>query len=54
LAWDVDFDRCFFFYADGRFIERHYLVGLLAEMLLKKNPGRKIIHGPWLNWYTID
>ena len=54
LAWDGDFDRCFFFDAAGRFIEGYYLVGLLAEMLLKKNPGSKIIHDPRLTWNTIE
>lgn len=54
LAWDGDFDRCFFFDADGRFIEGYYLVGLLAEMMLKRHPGAKIIHDPRLTWNTID
>ena len=31
IAWDGDFDRCFFFDAQGRFIEGYYLVGLLAQ-----------------------
>ncbi|WP_249676769.1 phosphomannomutase [Pseudomonas abieticivorans] len=54
LAWDGDFDRCFFFDAEGRFIEGYYLVGLLAEMLLKQHPGSKIIHDPRLTWNTIE
>ncbi|WP_445177464.1 phosphomannomutase [Pseudomonas sp. McL0111] len=54
LAWDGDFDRCFFFDETGRFIEGYYLVGLLAEMLLKRHPGGKIIHDPRLTWNTID
>lgn len=54
LAWDGDFDRCFFFDAQGRFIEGYYIVGLLAEMLLKKHAGSKIIHDPRLTWNTID
>jgi phosphomannomutase/phosphoglucomutase len=54
LAWDGDFDRCFFFDADGRFIEGYYLVGLLAEILLKQHPGSKIIHDPRLTWNTIE
>ena len=54
LAWDGDFDRCFFFDGSGRFIEGYYLVGLLAEMLLKKHPGSKIIHDPRLTWNTIE
>lgn len=54
LAWDGDFDRCFFFDHRGRFIEGYYIVGLLAEMLLRGNPGAKIIHDPRLTWNTID
>ncbi|WP_445147417.1 phosphomannomutase [Dyella sp. Tek66A03] len=54
IAWDGDFDRCFFFDADGRFIEGYYLVGLLATSLLAKNPGDKIIHDPRLTWNTIE
>jgi len=54
LAWDGDFDRCFFFDANGRFIEGYYLVGLLAEMMLTRHPGEKIIHDPRLTWNTID
>ena len=32
LAWDGDYDRCFFFDEQGTFIEGYYLVGLLAEV----------------------
>ncbi len=54
IAWDGDFDRCFLFDEHGEFIEGYYLVGLLAETLLKKNPGQKIIHDPRLTWNTIE
>ncbi len=54
IAWDGDFDRCFLFDENGDFIEGYYLVGLLAEMLLSKTPGAKIIHDPRLTWNTID
>ena len=54
IAWDGDFDRCFFFDAEGRFIEGYYLVGLLAAQLLAKNPGGRIIHDPRLTWNTIE
>lgn len=54
IAWDGDFDRCFFFDATGRFIEGYYLVGLLAEMMLKKTPGGKIVHDPRLIWNTQE
>ena len=54
IAWDGDFDRCFFFDEKGRFIEGYYIVGLLAEAFLAKKPGEKIIHDPRLTWNTID
>lgn len=54
IAWDGDFDRCFLFDEHGEFIEGYYIVGLLAETFLAKNPGEKIIHDPRLTWNTID
>lgn len=54
IAWDGDFDRCFLFDEQGRFIEGYYIVGLLAEALLRRDPGAKIIHDPRLTWNTID
>ena len=54
IAWDGDFDRCFFFDATGRFIEGYYLVGLLAQALLRHHPGGKVIHDPRLTWNTIE
>lgn len=54
LAWDGDFDRCFFFDEHGKFIEGYYLVGLLAEVFLKRFPGARIVHDPRLTWNTID
>ncbi|MCB1692025.1 MAG: phosphomannomutase [Pseudomonadales bacterium] len=53
IAWDGDFDRCFFFDASGRFIEGYYIVGLLAEAFLRDAPGEKIVHDPRLVWNTI-
>ena len=54
LAWDGDFDRCFFFDHSGRFIEGYYLVGLLAQGFLEKEPGARIVHDPRLTWNTLD
>lgn len=54
VAWDGDFDRCFLFDEKGGFIEGYYIVGLLAEAFLQKNPGARIIHDPRLTWNTID
>lgn len=53
VAWDGDFDRCFFFDEHGEFIEGYYVVGLIAQMLLKMNPGEAIVHDPRLIWNTL-
>ncbi|GAB2940919.1 phosphomannomutase CpsG [Hafnia psychrotolerans] len=54
IAFDGDFDRCFFFDSFGEFIEGYYIVGLLGQAFLEKNPGSKIIYDPRLTWNTQD
>lgn len=54
VAWDGDFDRCFFFDASGRFIEGYYLVGLLGRSFCRRYPGAAILHDPRMTWNTID
>jgi phosphomannomutase len=54
IAWDGDYDRCFFYDSKGAFIEGYYLVGLLAEAFLNKQPGARIVYDPRLTWNTID
>ena len=54
IAWDGDFDRCFLFDENGEFIEGYYIVGLLAEAFLKKQPNAKIIYDPRLTWNTQE
>ena len=54
IAWDGDFDRCFFFDHTGRFIEGYYLVGLLAKAILARRPGGKVVHDPRLLWNTVE
>ncbi|MDC3129307.1 phosphomannomutase [Paracoccaceae bacterium] len=54
VAFDGDFDRCFFFDHFGRFIPGEYVVGLLAEIFLNKEKGATIIHDPRVIWSTID
>lgn len=53
VAWDGDYDRCFFFDEKGNFIEGYYIVGLLAKSILKKFPGERIVHDPRLVWNTF-
>lgn len=54
IAWDGDFDRCFLFDEKAQFIEGYYIVGLLAEVFLLKEPGAKIMFDPRLTWNTED
>jgi phosphomannomutase len=54
LAWDGDYDRCFFFDENGQFIEGYYIVGLLAKTFLEKSRGERIVHDPRLTWNTLD
>ena len=54
IAWDGDFDRCFFFDENGQFIEGYYIVGLLAQRFLQAHPGASIVHDPRLTWNTIE
>ena len=54
IAWDGDFDRCFFFDEKGDFIEGYYIVGLLASVLLRGSHGGKVVHDPRLTWNTVE
>ena len=54
IAFDGDFDRCFFFDATGEFIEGYYSVGLLAHTLLEDNKNGTVIYDPRLTWNTQD
>jgi phosphomannomutase/phosphomannomutase/phosphoglucomutase len=54
LAWDGDFDRCFFYDETGRFIEGYYIVGLLAKVMLERHPGATVLHDPRLVWNTRE
>ena len=54
IAWDGDFDRCFFFDNVGHFIEGYYIVGLLAEVFLSQLGPQRIVHDPRLTWNTQD
>ena len=54
IAWDGDFDRCFLYDETGRFIEGYYIVGLLAQAMLKQHPGASILHDPRLIWNTRE
>ena len=54
LAWDGDFDRCFFFDETGTFIPGEYMVGVIAQAVLARESGAKIVHDPRVIWNTLD
>mgnify|MGYP003859223555 CR=1 FL=1 len=54
VAWDGDFDRCFFFDHTGAFVDGEYIVGLLAAAFLAKEHGARIVHDPRVVWNTQD
>lgn len=54
IAWDGDFDRCFFFDEHGEFIESYYLVGLFAQHFLQQAPASHVIIDPRLIWNSLD
>lgn len=52
LAWDGDFDRCFFFDETGAFVPGEYMVGVIAQAALAAEPGARIVHDPRVIWNT--
>lgn len=54
VAWDGDYDRCFFFDEHANFIEGYYIVGVLAQSLLIEDSNQTIIYDPRLMWNTLD
>ncbi|TCN75287.1 phosphomannomutase [Vibrio crassostreae] len=54
IAWDGDFDRCFFFDEKGNYIEGYYIVGLLAEAFLLKETDATVLHDMRMTWNTIE
>ncbi len=41
VAFDGDFDRCFFFDETGQFVPGEYVIGLLASIFLRKKLARR-------------
>ena len=54
VAFDGDFDRCFLFDHLGNFISGEYVMGLLAEVFLRKEHGAAIVHDTRVVWNTAD
>jgi len=54
VSWDADADRFFVFDEKGEFVDSYYLVGILAEHILKQNPKQKVIGDCRLIWAVRD
>ena len=44
VAYDGDADRCFFVDDTGEFVPGDFITALLAELMLEKNPGQKVLY----------
>jgi phosphomannomutase len=44
IAWDGDADRCFFIDDRGQFVDGDFLTALLADSILRKQPGATILY----------
>lgn len=54
VAWDGDFDRCFLFDHTGAFVPGEYIVGLLTQAFLARDPGSAIAYEPRVIWNTEE
>jgi phosphomannomutase len=44
IAWDGDADRCFFIDEHGEFVDGDFMTALMAESILRKQPGATILY----------
>jgi phosphomannomutase len=54
VAFDGDADRCFFVDDSGEFVPGDFVTALLAESILEKEPGAKIIYDVRASWAVPD
>jgi phosphomannomutase len=54
VAWDGDCDRCVFFDGEGRYIPSYYMVGFLAEHILRQSGGGNIVYDTKVCWNLLD
>jgi phosphomannomutase len=54
VAFDGDADRCFFLDDTGEFVPGDFVTALLAESVLEKHPGAKIIYDVRASWAVRD
>jgi phosphomannomutase len=54
IAFDGDADRCFFVDDTGEFVPGDFVTALLAESILEREPGAKIIYDVRASWAVRD
>jgi phosphomannomutase len=54
VAFDGDADRCFFVDDAGEFVAGDFVTALLAESILEKEPGGKILYDVRASWAVPD
>jgi len=54
IAWDGDADRCFFIDDTGEFVAGDFLTALLAEALLRKEPGATVLYDVRASRAVVD
>jgi phosphomannomutase len=54
IAFDGDADRCFFVDDTGEFVPGDFVTALLAEVMLGKEPGAKVIYDVRASWAVPD
>jgi phosphomannomutase len=54
IAFDGDADRCFFVDDTGEFVPGDFVTALLAQSILEKEPGAKIIYDVRASWAVRD
>ena len=50
VAFDGDFDRCFFFDNKGKFVPSEYIISLLASVFLSREKASRIVHDRRAIW----
>jgi phosphomannomutase len=54
IAWDGDADRCFFIDGHGEFAAGDFVTALLADSILRKQPGATILYDVRASWAVRD
>lgn len=54
IAWDGDFDRCFFYDEDCTYVSGYYIAGLLMAHFMQRHEAKRFVIDSRLNWNSLD